>query len=85
MDPALQDTLNHIIGSKAVWVLSQVILGFGLMLGVKKLFKEVEEGLSDETKLKIWVWLADRKENPLFKQWPDTLEQVFNVSLVKGN
>jgi hypothetical protein len=39
MDRALTDTLNQILGSKAVLVLTQIAVGPGLLCAIDKFFK----------------------------------------------
>jgi|HubBroStandDraft_6_1064221.scaffolds.fasta_scaffold326672_1 hypothetical protein len=47
--------------------------------GVQKFFKEVEEKLTDDTKLEIAVWLLDRKKvSPVLQTWPETFAKIFD-------
>jgi hypothetical protein len=78
MDKTLTDTLNQIVGSKVVLVLTQIAVGLGLLYAIDKFFKLVEEKLSDDTKLEIAVWLVGVKVGQKVEPWPKTFAQVFN-------
>jgi hypothetical protein len=49
-----------------------------MMYVIKKFFKEVEEGLSENTKLEIAVWLLGVKTADKVQSWPDTFAKVFD-------
>jgi len=78
MDKELKDALQQILGSKAVWVLTQLAVGIGLLYVIVKFFKEVEERLHDDTKLEIAVWLLGVKTAAKVQTWPDTFAKVFD-------
>lgn len=64
-----------------------VMLASGILFyGVQKFFKEIEEKLTDHTKLEIAVWLLDRKPlTPAFQNWPDTFCKVFDRTFGKNH
>lgn len=57
----------------------QVLAGILLAGTVWLFFERVEAVLNEDTKLEIWVWLADRRPlSPTFQSWPDTFAKVFD-------
>src|SRR5689334_4524110 len=53
--------------------------GCVIFWGILKLSKEIEERLSENTKVNVWVWLAGQKPvGPEFQRWPDTVSRIFD-------
>jgi hypothetical protein len=78
MDQELKDALQQMLGSRAVWLLTQLALGVGLMYIIDKFFKMVEEKLSDDTKFEIAVWLVGVEAGKKLEPWPETFAKVFD-------
>jgi hypothetical protein len=55
-----------------------VAYGAAIYYGIQKLFKDLEEKLSDDTRLSIAVWLLDAKVERLIEPWPRTVARVFD-------
>lgn len=78
MDQTLTDTLKQMVGSRAVFWLTQLAVGLGLLYAIDKFFKLVEEKLADDTKLEIAVWLVGVKVGQRLEPWPETFARVFD-------
>jgi hypothetical protein len=55
-----------------------LVVGGGLFYGIQKFFKEVEDKLTDSTKLQIAVWLLGIRTGPRVESWPETFAAVFD-------
>jgi hypothetical protein len=74
MQASALDTITKLIQSPP----GQLAVGGTLFYGVQKFFKEVEEKLTDNTKLEIALWLLGVKVGPNVEPWPETFAKVFD-------
>ena len=63
---------------KTVPILWHFAVGGGLFYGIQKLFKEVEEKLTDDTKLQIAIWLVGVNTTRTVENWPVTFTKMFD-------
>jgi hypothetical protein len=61
-----------------VGALLTVTFGIAIYYGVQKFFKDLEEKLSEDTRLRVTVWLLDAKAHDLVEPWPRTLGRLFD-------
>jgi hypothetical protein len=58
--------------------LARISYGFGIILGVKKFFKEVEDELADSVKQRMAQWLLRPRTTP-FQSWSSTFIDMFDT------
>jgi hypothetical protein len=56
----------------------KVVFGFTIYYAIQKLFKDLEDKLAEDTRLRIAVWLLDLKTEALIEPWPRTFARVFD-------
>ena len=54
-------------------------IGIGLFTVIAVFFERVEKGLSEDTKLRISLWLLEVNPAEYFKSWPETFPAVFDT------
>jgi hypothetical protein len=61
----------------------RIAFGFAIYFGIQKVFKDLDEKLSEDTRLRIAVWLLDAKIEHLIEPWPRTFARVFDQAFGK--
>jgi len=69
---------DHFSGQHTSELVLTVAFGFAIYYGIQKLFKDLEEKLTEDTRIRIAVWLLDTKVERLIEPWPRTVARIFD-------